>query len=202
MQPQVVGGLLFLGGATGGGRRGWLSCASHLFFQPHVSRALALIAGAQTDANGLQYLQKRLGLDESELAAMQRKLMFCPGEDGIRSTLDAVQGHLGLSPDALCTMVCRFPAIIGLSFEGNIKPTLDAVQGHLGLSPDALRKMVCSLPAIIGYSFEGNIKPTLDAVQGHLGLSDDALLWYIKPPTGNDPYHQNHLLDSDAALNS
>jgi hypothetical protein len=27
-----------------------------------------------------------------------------------------------------------------------------------------------------------------------------ALRWYKKPPTGSDPYHQNHLLDSDAAL--
>jgi hypothetical protein len=29
-----------------------------------------------------------------------------------------------------------------------------------------------------------------------------ALLWYKKPPAGSDPYHQNHLLDFDAALNS
>jgi hypothetical protein len=26
-----------------------------------------------------------------------------------------------------------------------------------------------------------------------------ALLWYKKPPTGFDPYHQNHLLDFDGA---
>jgi hypothetical protein len=25
------------------------------------------------------------------------------------------------------------------------------------------------------------------------------LLWYKKPPTGSDPYHQNHLLDFDGA---
>jgi hypothetical protein len=27
-------------------------------------------------------------------------------------------------------------------------------------------------------------------------------LWYKKPPTGSDPYHQNHLLDFDGAWNS
>jgi hypothetical protein len=31
-------------------------------------------------------------------------------------------------------------------------------------------------------------------------LQQQQLLWYIKPPTGNDPYHQNLHLDFDAAL--
>jgi mTERF domain-containing protein len=143
-----------------------------LFYQP--SRALALTA-ATTDAVGLQYLQTRMGLDEPEMAAMERKLLFCPDEDRIRSSLDGLQGHLGLSDDELRKMVRSLPSIIGYSFEGSIKPTLDAVQGHLGLSDDELRKMVRSLPQIIGLSFEANIKPTLDALQGRLGLSDDEL---------------------------
>ena len=68
-------------------------------------------------------------------------------EGNIKPTLDALQGHLGLSDDELRKMVRTLPAIIGCSFEGNIKPTLDAVQGHLGLSDDELRKMVLNLPA-------------------------------------------------------
>ena len=77
-----------------------------LSYQP--SRALALTA-ATTDAVGLQYLQTRLGLDEPEMAAMERKLMFCPDDDRIRSSLDGLQGHLGLSDDELRKMVreCR-----------------------------------------------------------------------------------------------
>jgi mTERF domain-containing protein len=145
---------------------------SSVSYQP--SRALALTA-ARTDTVGLQYLQTRLGLDEPEMAAMGRRLLFCPDEDRIRSSLDGLQGHLGLSDDELRKMVRTWPAIISYSFEASIKPTLDALQGHLGLSGDELRKMVRSQPAIIGLSFEGNIKPTLDALQGHLGLSDDEL---------------------------
>ena len=119
-----------------------------LSYQP--SRALALTA-AKTDAVGLQYLQTRLGLDEPEMAAMERQLMFCPDEDRIRSSLDGLQGRLGLSDAELRKMVRTMPSIIGCSFEGNIKPTLDAVQGHLGLSDDELRKMVRTLPAIISF---------------------------------------------------
>jgi hypothetical protein len=144
-----------------------------LSYQP--SRALALTA-ARTDAVGLQYLQTRLGLDEPEMAAMERKLMFCPDEDRIRSSLDGLQGHLGLSDAELRKMVRSMPAIIGYSFEGNIKPTLDAVQGHLGLSDDELRKMVRSMPFIIGLSFEANIKPKFDWLQQALGLDSAQLV--------------------------
>jgi hypothetical protein len=152
-----------------------------LSYQP--SRALALTA-ATTDAVGLQYLQTRLGLDEPEMAAMEQKLVSCPGEDRIRSSLDGLQGHLGLSDDELRKMVRRQPAIIACSFEANIKPTLDAVQGHLGLSDDELRKMVRRLPAIIGLSFEGNMKPKFDWLQQALGLDSVQLVELLqKQPT-------------------
>ena len=82
-------------------------------------------------------------------------------EGNTKPTLDAVQGHLGLSDDALRKMVCSSPIIIGLSFEDNIKPKLDHLQSELGLTLDALRELVLKYPLVLGASLDASLRPNI-----------------------------------------
>ena len=128
------------------------------------SRTLALTA-KRTDEAGMHYLQDRLQLSTDEVSKCDRKLMFCPKEDRIKSSLDGVKDHLKLSDLQLRKMILRQPSIIHCNFDNNTKPTLDSVQNYLKLSEDELRKMILTQPSLISCSFDNNIKPTLDAVQ-------------------------------------
>jgi len=124
------------------------------------ARGFALGA-ATTNVAGLAYLQTRMGFDNKEMARLERKLMFSPGEAQIQSTLEGVQLHLQLSQAELKKVVLRLPSIIGFNFDSNTRPKMVWLQQSLGLDKKQLHALVRKQNTLLGGSLQKTLIPNL-----------------------------------------
>jgi len=127
-------------------------------------------------ASKLDWLQKRLGLNDEQLSKMVWK---CPNlfqysiPKKMEPTLLWLQEWLGLGNDGLSRVLTRVPTLFHCSVDTNLVPTFEFYERCIGTRET--QELLRSYPTLLCYSLERRLKPRLEEVK-NLGLEVDSAM--------------------------
>jgi len=132
----------------------------------------------------LEWLQKRLHLDDNSLSKMIQRLPPILGmsiPDNLEPKLDWMQDSLSVTDEQLSIMIQRSPHVLSYSIHDNMEPKLDWFQNQLSLTDEQLSEMIQRYTVLFNYSIPNNLEPTLDFYIDALG-EDEALALVTRVP--------------------
>nr|ACM17583.1 mitochondrial transcription termination factor-like family-2 [Oryza meyeriana var. granulata] len=97
----------------------------------------------------------------------------CISEDKVTARMRFLSSTLSCSRDKIRDIVCKNPAILGMS-EENISSKIEFLTSTLGCSKEKICAAVCKKPNILGFS-ENNIRSKIEFLTSTLGCSKEKI---------------------------
>jgi len=136
----------------------------------------------ENDEAKLQYLQKRLMLEDKELLNFVRiGPIFQKRIKTLEQKIGFIQNRLLLDENQLRKFVLKYPSLLCYSVAENVEPKLEYFQKRLSMDDEQLQELFIKLPSLFGMSIEFNLEPKITFFESLIGVNAARALLIVKP---------------------